>query len=389
MTEHRNHWPVVVWAPLFVNGLMGEFVWPFITIILQQNGLHAGSIGVVLGLGNILPLLFRLPLGYILDRIQSPSRYLLLLFLFPLPLLLIVFSRIHDAAFGVVLALLLWVGRLPYIPLSLAMFQTRTLSRTGRKTLNSFVLVQHLFLGTIGLAAGVILYFLNLSSTLTVVGFVTLALNIWIFYSPLPVVANDSKEKEQVPFLIPGITETLMLLAFFSFHFINAPLLPFTELYLKSLTGNNSFIPWVSAVAETTMVIVALIYGRWLSRLPVTLVVITGFLAQPVRLYALSRAHSPGAILAIAVLDGLGAGLFSTTSLIWAREQAKENRIFNQFIGYIDIVVVLGGVLGSVFAGAMIGHWGFSGFTRRAIWLSLAAPLLLILTHALETRKKQ
>jgi predicted MFS family arabinose efflux permease len=168
-----------------------------------------------------------------------------------------------------------------------------------------------------------------------------------------------------------------MLLAFFSFHFVNAPLLPFTELFLRGITKNSSFIPLVSALAELTMVIMSLVYARWLSRLPITKVILAGFLAQPLRLLALANAHSPWAILAIAILDGWGAGLFAMTSLIWARERVGENQMFNQFVGYIDLAVVLGGVLGSFTAGAMISKWGFSGFAARDIWPSLLPPLFL------------
>ena len=370
-------WPGIVWIPLFANGLMGEFVWPFISIILQGNGLQDSSIGLVLGFGNLLPLIFRVPLGYVLDRIASPSRFLLLLFLLPLPLLLIAFTSVHDAFYGVVLALLLWVGRLPYLPLSLALFDRKDDSPTTRKALNSFVLVQHFILGIVGLFAGVALYFFSISSALETVGVLTLLLNIWIVSTHTPAPDRIPPKTKSARILFPGKAEIWMLLSFFSFHFVNAPLLPFTELFLRGITKNSSFIPLVSALAELTMVIMSLIYARWLSRLPITKVILAGFLAQPLRLLALSNAHSPWAILAIAILDGWGAGLFAMTSLIWARERVGENQMFNQFVGYIDLAVVLGGVLGSFTAGAMISKWGFSGFAARDIWPSLLPPLFL------------
>ncbi|MDA8059885.1 MAG: MFS transporter [Nitrospiraceae bacterium] len=356
---------------------MGEFVWPFISIILQGNGLGESKIGLVLGFGNLLPLVFRVPLGYVLDRIESPSRFLILLFLLPLPLLLIAFTSVHDAFYGVILALMLWVGRLPYLPLSLALFNRKNSSPTTRKALNSFVLVQHFILGIVGLLAGTTLYFFGISSSIEAVGILTLILNIWIVSTHTQLPDRMTTKTKRTQILFPGKAETWMLLAFFSFHFVNAPLLPFTELFLRGITKNSSFIPLVSAIAELTMVIMSLIYSRWLSRLPVTKVILASFLAQPLRLFALSHAHSPWAILAIALLDGWGAGLFAMTSLIWARERARENQVFNQFVGYIDLAVVLGGVFGSFTAGAMISRWGFSGFAARDIWPSLLPPFFL------------
>ena len=375
-TGHKT-WPGIIWVPLFANGLMGEFVWPFISIILQGNGLGESKIGLVLGFGNLLPLVFRVPLGYVLDRIESPSRFLILLFLLPLPLLLIAFTSVHDAFYGVILALMLWVGRLPYLPLSLALFNRRDSSPTTRKALNSFVLVQHFILGIVGLLAGTTLYFFGISSAIEAVGILTLILNIWIVSTHTQLPDRMTPKTKRTRILFPGKAETWMLLAFFSFHFVNAPLLPFTELFLRGITKNSSFIPLVSAIAELTMVIMSLIYSRWLSRLPITKVILASFLAQPLRLFALSHAHSPWSILAIALLDGWGAGLFAMTSLIWARERARENQVFNQFVGYIDLAVVLGGVFGSFTAGAMISRWGFSGFAARDIWPSLLPPFFL------------
>lgn len=381
-TIRHKSWPGIVWVPLFANGLMGEFVWPFISIILQGNGLQEGRIGLVLGLGNLLPLLFRIPLAYLLDRIESPTRFMLLLFLLPLPILLICFSSIHDALYGVIIALLLWVGRLPYLPLSLALFNQKNTLPSSRKVLNSFVLVQHFILGIVGLLAGATLYFIGITQALVGVGILTLVLNIWIVSTYIPAENRiPSGGTKRVPFLFPGKAEIWMLLAFFSFHFVNAPLLPFTELFLRGITKNSSFIPLVSALAELTMVVMSLIYSRWLSTLPISRVILASFLAQPLRLFALSHAHSPQAILAIALLDGWGAGLFAMTSLIWARERARENQVFNQFVGYIDLAVVLGGVLGSFTAGEMISRWGFTGFASRDIVLSLLPPFFLLFYH--------
>ena len=237
-------WPGIVWIPLFANGLMGEFVWPFISIILQGNGLQDSSIGLVLGFGNLLPLIFRVPLGYVLDRIASPSRFLLLLFLLPLPLLLIAFTSVHDAFYGVVLALLLWVGRLPYLPLSLALFDRKDAAPATRKALNSFVLVQHFILGIVGLFAGVALYFFSISSALETVGILTLLLNIWIVSTHKPAPDRISPKTKSPRILFPGKAEIWMLLAFFSFHFVNAPLLPFTELFLRGITKKQQLYPF-------------------------------------------------------------------------------------------------------------------------------------------------
>jgi predicted MFS family arabinose efflux permease len=261
----------------------------------------------------------------------------------------------------------------------LALFNRSNATASTRKTLNAFVLVQQFILGIVGLVAGLTLHFIGISTALEFVGGLTLVLNIWIVSTHVHSPDRKLSEPKRVPFLFPNKAEIWMLMAFFSFHFVNAPLLPFTELFLRGITKNSSFIPLVSALAELTMVIMSLIYARWLSRLPIRKVIFAAFLAQPLRLLALSHAHSPWSILAIALLDGWGAGLFAMTSLIWARERARENKVFNQFVGYIDLAVVLGGVLGSFMAGAMISRWGFEEFAARDIWPSLLPPFFLLL----------
>lgn len=368
--------PWILLSSLLVNGVAGGFVWPFFPILLSEKGFSPSSIGIVLGASNLLVLLVRVPLGRWLDLRQHLRSSLLLL---PFPFALFFLSNSRSAVLLAALIILLPLFRLPILPLVLSRFKSHAESRRVSFSPFFFVGSQHFFLGIMGLLAGALIIPLGPERTLSWVWFICLAGLLPLLLAPAPRESGVAPEilSSGRPVLDRGTL--LVLVSFFSFHFVNAPLLPFAELYMKRHTGHEGWIPWIAGIAEIFMVISAWGVSR-LRSLPLArlgLVFASIFLALRLGLYGLDPS-APG-LLWISCLDGIASGLFWMGSIAWVAERTGRRRIFNQLAGYLDLMVMTGGACGTFLFGYANSSWGFGGASLRFLALSFLAPALLFL----------
>ncbi|MCL5259371.1 MAG: MFS transporter [Nitrospirae bacterium] len=371
-----------VLSALFVNGMAGGFVWPYFPIFLAEAGLTKSSIGLVLGISNILVFLVRLPLGRWLDhshghRFDIPLVAMLLAF----PALLFLLPHTRSPAALVLLVLALALARLPFLPLGLARLKKQSDLEKKRFSPLLFVGAHHFFLGALGLLAGAVIVAIGIGKTFSALWVVVL-----LAMSPLlmPTPSGDGDtHPPPPPRLLPDREEVLVLLSFFFFHLVNAPLLPFAELYMKTNTRHPGWIPWIAAIAEIFMVVTALPTSRHTSVSSARLVLVTasGALALRMALYGFSP--SAKGLLEIAILDGISSGLFWMASLKWVAERSGKDNTFNQMSGYVDLTVMTAGALGIILFGWVDGRIGFAGeqdspgsFSRNTIIL---APAFLLL----------
>ena len=368
-----------VLSALFVNGIAGGFVWPYFPIFLSEAGLSKSLIGLVLGISNILVFLVRLPLGRWLDhshghRFDLPLMGMLLAF----PVLLFLFPHTRSPVALILLVLGLGLARLPFLPLGLARLKRQ--SDLQKKCFSPllFVGAHHFFLGVLGLLAGAIIVSIGTGKT-----FSTLWLVVLLSMTPL-LLTNFPEGKEEdlpppPPRLFPNAEEILILLSFFFFHLVNAPLLPFTELYMKTHTHHAAWIPWIAAIAEVFMVITAFAVSRQTSiaSARIALVMASGALSLRMALYGFSP--SAIGILGISVLDGVSSGLFWMASLKWMDERSGKNNTFNQMSGYVDLTVMTAGALGTILFGWVDARMGFAASSRDLLGLNILAPAFLLI----------
>lgn len=163
------------------------------------------------------------------------------------------------------------------------------------------------------------------------------------------------------------------------FHLANAAMLPLVsqKLSLQDLTLATPLTSACIIAAQLVMVPMAWLVGaradQW-GRKPLLL---AGFLILPVRgvLYTLS--DDPYWLVAIQMLDGIGAGLFGALLPLMVKDLTQGTGHFNVSLGAVTTAFGLGAALSGSLAGTVVQWAGYSaGFLTLA---GVAAVALLLL----------
>ncbi len=158
------------------------------------------------------------------------------------------------------------------------------------------------------------------------------------------------------------------------FHFANAAMLPLAgqKLAQDNAALATSLMAACIVAAQIIMVPMALLVGAkadaW-GRKPIFLVAFS-VLAIRGALYPLS--DSPSWIVAVQLLDGVGAGIFGALFPIVVADLTRGQGHFNVSLGAVATATGLGASLSTAFAGLIVVHEGYS-----AAFLSLAAVAAL------------
>ncbi len=163
------------------------------------------------------------------------------------------------------------------------------------------------------------------------------------------------------------------------FHFANAAMLPLLGEMLAKGRGRASMMFMSACVVTTQFVIVLLASwagrqaGAW-GRKPLLLI---AFGVLPVRGILYTLTHNPAALVAIQILDGIGAGIFGVVSVLVIADLTRGTGRFNLTLGAINAAVGIGASLSQVIAGAIVHHFGYSsGFLFLASVAAAAFALL-------------
>jgi predicted MFS family arabinose efflux permease len=154
------------------------------------------------------------------------------------------------------------------------------------------------------------------------------------------------------------------------FHFANAAMLPLLGEQLAKGRGRSSML-FMSACVVTTQLVITLIAssaGRkagTLGRKPLLLI---GFGVLPIRGVLYTLTSNTVLLVAIQILDGVGAGIFGVVSVLVIADLTRGTGRFNLTLGAITTAVGIGAALSQVIAGSIVHHVG-----SRAGFLFLAA----------------
>jgi MFS family permease len=160
------------------------------------------------------------------------------------------------------------------------------------------------------------------------------------------------------------------------FHFANAAMLPLAGelLAVNKTDGASLYMSGCIIAAQLVMVPVAALSGmaaeRW-GRKPVFLI---GFAVLPIRglLYTLSA--KPSFVVAVQLLDGIGAGIFGVLAVLMVADLTKGTGRFNATQGAIATAQGCGAALSNVVAGYIVSAAGYG-----AAFLSLAGIAVIAL----------
>ena len=173
------------------------------------------------------------------------------------------------------------------------------------------------------------------------------------------------------------------------FHFANAAMLPLLGEMLAKGKGRSSML-FMSACVVTTQLVITLLTswsgrkaGLW-GRKPLLLV---AFGVLPVRAVLYTLTHQTIALVAIQILDGVGAGIFGVVSVLVIADLTRGSGRFNLTLGAISTAVGIGASLSQVLAGSIVHHFGYSaGFLFLAAVAAVALSILYFFMP--ETRDK-
>jgi MFS family permease len=174
------------------------------------------------------------------------------------------------------------------------------------------------------------------------------------------------------------------------FHFANAAMLPLLGEMLAKGQGRSSML-FMSACVITTQFVITLLAswsgkmaGMW-GRKPLLLI---GFGVLPIRAILYTLTVNKGALVAIQVLDGVGAGIFGVVSVLVIADLTQGSGRFNLTLGAITTAVGIGASLSQVIAGSIVHHFGANaGFLFLGAVASAAFAILYFLMP--ETRDQR
>ncbi|HEY5256016.1 MAG TPA: MFS transporter [Acidobacteriaceae bacterium] len=163
------------------------------------------------------------------------------------------------------------------------------------------------------------------------------------------------------------------------FHFANAAMLPLLGEMLARGKGRSSML-FMSACVIVTQFVITLIAawtgrraGTW-GRKPLLLI---AFGVLPIRGVLYTLTSNTALLVAIQVMDGIGAGIFGVVSVLVVADLTRGTGRFNLTLGAIAAAVGIGASLSQVIAGAIVHHVGFhAGFLFLSA-IALAAFILL------------
>ena len=163
------------------------------------------------------------------------------------------------------------------------------------------------------------------------------------------------------------------------FHFANAAMLPLLGEMLAKGQGRSSMM-FMSACVVTTQFVITLIAswsgrtaGTW-GRKPLLLI---AFGVLPIRGVLYTLTSKTALLVAIQVMDGVGAGIFGVVSVLVIADLTRGTGRFNLTLGAITTAVGIGAALSQVIAGSIVHRVGYSaGFLFLAGVASAAFAIL-------------
>jgi predicted MFS family arabinose efflux permease len=194
--------------------------------------------------------------------------------------------------------------------------------------------------------------------------------------------ANDGEKggkAESVWVLFRDRPLVIFLVCAVMFHFANAAMLPLLGELLAKGQGRSSML-FMSACVVTTQFVITLLSswsgrkaGTW-GRKPLLLI---AFGVLPIRGVLYTLTSNTELLVAIQVLDGIGAGIFGVVSVLVIADLTRGTGRFNLTLGAITTAVGIGASLSQVIAGGIVHRVGsHAGFLFLAAVASAAFAIL-------------
>jgi len=146
------------------------------------------------------------------------------------------------------------------------------------------------------------------------------------------------------------------------FHFANAPLLPLVGQKLAQAYPKLATVMMSSCIiaAQLIMLPVALGVGRTADRIGRKPILLVGFAVLPVRALLYTLSDNAGWLIAVQLLDGIGAGIFGAITPLVIADLMRGTGRYNLAQGAVATLQGLGASLSGLAAGVIVDHLGYS-----------------------------
>jgi MFS family permease len=364
-------------------------VGPFLAIYLAKYGWNEELVGAALMVGGVAGIAAQTPAGALVDRVRSKRSLIAggLAALAAGALLIALLPRLWPVMFA---QILIGAGSTVFIPAICAislgivghrLFDRRQGRNQGFNSAGNVAAALSMgLIGYFGSDRGI--FFFVVAST---------APTLWALQRIAPadidyevargteVDASAGPSVSRVSDLIKIRPLVIFLICAVLFHFANAAMLPLLGEMLAKGHGRSSMM-FMSACVITTQAVITLIAswsgakaGSW-GRKPVLLI---AFLVLPIRAVLYTLTSNTEFLVAIQVLDGVGAGIFGVVSVLVIADLTEGTGRFNLALGAITTAVGIGASLSQVIAGGLVHHFGYRvGFLFLAAVAAAALGLL-------------
>jgi MFS family permease len=386
------------WLNFFLADVQSG-VGPFLAIFLAGSGWNEQAIGIALTGGGIAGIIAQTPAGALADRVQS-KRALIAAGVIALAVGALLIA-LHPVFWAVMSAqTLIGVSSSVFGPtvvaISLGLVGRELFDRRqGRnQTFNSAGNV------VAAVSMGLIGYFLSNRG----IFFFVVAFTVPTLWALRTIGADQidydvargsddghhSAGSSSIAHLFKDRRLVIFLICAVLFHFANAAMLPLLGEMLSKGHGRTSMM-FMSACVVTTQVVVTLlaawsgIKARQWGRKPLLLI---AFGVLPIRGVLYTVTNAAPSLVAIQVLDGIGAAIFGVVAVLVIADLTKGTGRFNLTLGAVTTAVGIGAALSQSIAGGIVHRLGYhTGFLFLA---AVAAVALILLWIAMpETRDAQ
>jgi MFS family permease len=145
------------------------------------------------------------------------------------------------------------------------------------------------------------------------------------------------------------------------FHFANAPLLPLVG--QKLAFANKEFATAMMSsciiAAQLVMLPIALFAGRKADRWGRKPILLIGFAILPVRAFLYTLSNDSGWLIAVQLLDGVGAGIFGVLTPLVVADLMRGTGRYNLALGIVATTHGIGASLSGFAAGLIVDRFGY------------------------------
>lgn len=166
------------------------------------------------------------------------------------------------------------------------------------------------------------------------------------------------------------------------FHFANAPLLPLVgqKLALANPTYATAMMSACIVAAQAIMLPIAIFVGRTADRIGRRPILLAGFAVLPIRALLYTLSDNTAWLIAIQLLDGVGAGLVGALTPLVLADIMRGTGRYNLAQGAIATVQGIGASISGLAVGLMVDHLGYgAGFVTSGIVAAAAFVVLFVL----------